>query len=353
MPLRDLAAWCAVGWLLAVACSGQATPERVERPAAVDATGGVTAPEPVGKLTASYSTLSGSQMPLYLAAEQGLFAKHGLDVETVYIASGTTALQSLVAGDVQFSAGAGFEPTAAYVAGAPVRILLGLINTFPNLFMVEPSITRPEQLRGKPIGISRLGGQPHIAARLALRQWGLNPDTDVQYLQLGGVPEILAGMQSGAVVGGVFTPPTNLRAQRLGYRVLGDLGQMHIPYQSTVVIGQQPWVEAHPEATRRFLRAVVEGIKVYLTDDEASRAALAKYTRTDDPALLDETIAYYRTIVERRPYPTLAGLQTVLDEIAAADPRARTVKPEDVVNTAPLAELDASGFIARLYEEAP
>jgi ABC-type nitrate/sulfonate/bicarbonate transport system substrate-binding protein len=337
--------------LLGLACGG---PPAATGPAPAAATARASesiAPLPA-KITISYSTLSGSQVAVYLAAEQGLFAKQGLTADVVYIASGTTAMQSLLAGDVQFSTGAGYEPAAAYVAGAPVRILLGLINTFPNLFLVEPGITTPEQLRGKPIGVSRLGGQPHIAARLALRHWGLNPDTDVQYLQLGGVPEILAGMQSGAVVGGVFTPPTNLRAQQAGYRVLADLGQLGIPYQSTVIVGLQPYIEAQPEVTRRFVRAILEGIQLYLTDDEASRAALAKYTHTDDPALLNATIAYYRQIVERRPYPTLAGLQTVLDEVATHDPRARTVRPQDLVNTGPLEELERAGVFAELYGEA-
>ncbi|HLI26552.1 MAG TPA: ABC transporter substrate-binding protein [Chloroflexota bacterium] len=341
------------GWLAAfvLGCSGSPAATAPAPPTAPARASDSAAPLPE-KITVSYSTLSGSQVAVYLAAEQGLFAKYGLTAEVMYIASGTTALQSLLAGDVQFSTGAGYEPAAAYVAGAPVRILLGLINTFPNLFLVDPEITAPEQLRGKPIGVSRLGGQPHVAARLALRHWGLDPDTDVQYLQLGGVPEILAGMQSGAVVGGVFTPPTNLRAQQAGYRVLADLGQLGIPYQSTVIVGLQPYVETHPEVTRRFLQAILEGIKLYLTDDAAARAALAKYTRTDDPALLDETIAYYRRIVERRPYPTLAGLQTVLDEVASHDPRARAVRPEDLVNTEPLAELERSGFLAALYGEA-
>jgi NitT/TauT family transport system substrate-binding protein len=310
-----------------------------------------TAPAVRQKVAAAYSSLSGSQMPIFLAIEQGLFAKHGLDVEASYIASGTTALQSLLANEVQFTAGSGGEPTAAFVNGAQVQILLGWNNTFPNLFMVDPSITSPEQLRGKPIGISRFGGQPHVAARLALKYWGMNPDSDVQYLQLGGVPEILAGMQSGAVVGGVFTPPTNVRARQLGYRVLGDLGQMGIPYQSTVLIGAQPYVEANPDATKRFLRAMLEGIKVYMTDDEASRAALAKYTRTEETDLLDETITYYRGLTQRRPYPTLEGLQTLLDDLATTEPRARNVQPAQLVNTKPLEEIEQEGFIRELYGE--
>ena len=346
--------------VLALACTPAASPARpappaapapggAPAPAAQPATGG--APPVLHKVAAAYSSLSGSQMPIYLAVENGLFAKHGLEVEATYIASGTTALQSLLANEIQFTAGSGGEPTAAYLNGAPAQILLGWINTFPNLFMVDPSITSPEQLRGKPIGISRFGGQPHVAARLALKKWGLNPDSDVQYLQLGGVPEILAGMQSGAVVGGVFTPPTNVRARQLGYRVLGDLGQMGIPFQGTVLIGMQPYVEANPDITKRFLRAILEGIHLYLTDDAASRAALAKYTRTEDVELLDESNNYYRAIVERRPYPTLDGLQTILDDLADSDPRARVIRPEQIVNTRPLEEIEREGFLKQLYGE--
>jgi NitT/TauT family transport system substrate-binding protein len=342
--------------VLALACTPAPSPARPAQPAApapdgAPAPAASTSPPVLQKVSAAYSSLSGSQMPVYLAVENGLFAKHGLDVEATYIASGTTALQSMLANEVQFTTGTGGEPAAAYLNGAPTQILLGMINTFPNLFMVDPSITSPERLRGKPIGISRFGGQPHVAARLALKKWGLNPDSDVQYLQLGGVPEILAGMQSGAVVGGVFTPPTNVRARQLGYRVLGDLGQMGIPFQGTVVIGLQPYVEANPDVTKRFLRAVLEGIYLYHTDDAASRGALAKYTRTDDVELLDESNNYYRGIVERRPYPTLEGLQTILDDLAESDPRARTIRPEQLVNTRPLEEIEREGFFKQLYGE--
>jgi NitT/TauT family transport system substrate-binding protein len=288
---------------------------------------------------------------VWLAVDEGLFVKHGLDVDITYIASGTTSMQSLVAGDLQFIVSSGAEPAAAYLAGAPTRIVLGWFHALSALFMVDPSITSPEQLRGKPIGITRFGGQPHVAARLALKKWGLDPDSDVQYLQLGGTPEILAAMQSGTVVGGAFAPPTNVRAQRLGFRVLGDLGQMGIPYQAGVLAGMQPYLEANPEATRRVVQGMLDAIKVSLTDDAATYAALAKYTRTDDADLLNTTIDYYRGIVRRDPYPTLDGLQTVLDDLAESEPRARTVRPEQLVNTTALEQLDRAGYLKQLYGE--
>jgi NitT/TauT family transport system substrate-binding protein len=322
-----------------------AAPANQAAPTAPDAP-----PEPLPqKVTVSYSSISGSFLPLFIAVENELFTKQGLNVDVTYIASGTTSMQSLIAGDVQFILTSGAEPTAAYVGGAPVRIILGWLHTIAALFMVHPSITSPEQLRGQTLGITRFGGQPHVGARLALRAWGMDPDTDVQYLQLGGVAEIMAATQSGAVMGGVYSPPTNVKARKLGLHMLADLGQMDIPYQGSVVVGLQPYLEANPEVVRRFERAILEGIKVSLADDDATYAALAKYTRTEDPELLDETIRYYRSVVQQSPYPTTEGLQTVLDDLADKDPRARTVQPSDVVDTAVLEQLDREGYLKRLF----
>jgi NitT/TauT family transport system substrate-binding protein len=299
----------------------------------------------------AYASTGASWAPAYVAAETGLFAKQGLDVELTYIASGTTVVQSLLSGDLKFALNSGSSVVAAHVGGAPVQILLGWVNVIPVLFMVDPSISSPEQLRGKPIGITRFGSQPHFAARAALQKWGMDPDNDVQYLQLGGVPEILGGMQSGAVVGGAFSPPTNVLARRLGYRVLGDLAQMGIEYQASCLTAMQGYVDANPDVVRRFARALIEGIQVSLTDDAAMREAVAKYTRTDDLESLDEAIAYYRTVVQRIPYPTLGGIQTILDDLAQTDPAARTVPPQQMVNTAALEQLDREGVFRQVYGE--
>jgi ABC-type nitrate/sulfonate/bicarbonate transport system substrate-binding protein len=280
-----------------------------------------------------------------------LFARQGLDIDVTYIASGTTSIQSLIAGDVQFVVTSGAEPTSAYVGGAPVRIIVGWLPTIAALFMVHPSITSPEQLRGQILGITRFGGQPHVAARLALKAWGMDPEADVQYLQLGGVAEIMAATQSGAVMGGVYSPPTNVKARKLGLRMLADLGQMDIPYQGSVAVGLQPYLEANPEAVRRFDRAMLEGMKISLTDDDATHTALAKYTRTEDPELLEETIRYYRSVVQRVPYPTPEGLQTVLDDLAEKDQRARTIQPSDLVDSTVLEQLDREGYLKQLFGE--
>ncbi|HEY7061824.1 MAG TPA: ABC transporter substrate-binding protein [Chloroflexota bacterium] len=319
-------------------------------PAAAAASTATPVPLP-GKVTIAYSSVSGDFLPLWVTMETGLFAKYGLDADVTYVASGTTAMQSLVAGDVQFVLSSAPESAAALAGGAPVRIVTAWSQGIAALFMVDPNITSPEQLRDKPLGISRFGGQPHVAARLALKKWGLDPDTTVQYVQLGGVAEILAAMQQGAVVGGVFSPPTNVRAQKLGFRVLGDLAQMDVGYQTDTLTALQPWIEQNPEALRRVERAVIEGMKTTLEDDATALAALSKYTHIDEPDVLMETLTYLRTVFKRVPYPSMAALQNHLDEVAATDPRARGLTADQLADTSALAEIERQGFIKQLYGE--
>ena len=339
--------------MLAAACAAPAPPARTEAPAPASSSAAApapapTPPPPAEKFQLAYASTSVSWSPGFVAVGQGLFAKQGLDVEMTYIASGTSVMQAMLAGELKFALNSGAEVGAAYVAGAPVRYLMGWINTFPVLFMVDPSVTEPAQLRGTTIGITRYGSQPHVAARQALMKWGLNPEADVSYLQLGGVPEILGAMQTGAVVGGAFSPPTNALARRLGFRALGDLSQMGIAYQASCLTALQPYIQANPDVVRRFVRALAEGIQVTLTDDAATRAAAAKYTQIDDPELLDDAIAYYRTVAQRVPYPTPQGIQTILDDLAMSDPRAKAVRPRELIDTTALEQLEREGYFAQL-----
>jgi NitT/TauT family transport system substrate-binding protein len=300
-------------------------------------------------VTIAYSSISGTFLPAFLAADEGLFTKYGVDADLTYVASGTTATQSLLAGDVQFVVTSGGEVAAAYLGGAPTRIVLSWMRTLPSVFMVQPSITSPEQLRGQIIGITRFGGQPHTAVRLALRGWGLDPDNDVQYLQLGGVAEIMAATLSGQVAGGSYSPPTNVQARKEGLRVLSDPARTGLPYPGSILEALQPYLEANPQAVRRVVQAMLEGIKVSAEDDAATYATLAKYTKTDDRELLAATVDFYRSILDKVPYQRPEGVQTVLDDLAENDPRAASTRPEELVNTDALAQLDREGFLKQLY----
>jgi ABC-type nitrate/sulfonate/bicarbonate transport system substrate-binding protein len=142
-----------------------------------------------------------------------------------------------------------------------------------------------------------------------------------------------------------------VQAQRLGFRVLGDLAHMDVGYQSDVLIGMQPYLEANPEVGYRLVRAILEGVKVTLTDDALARAALAKYTRVEDPDVLAETVSYLQTVFQKTPTISMAALQNHLDEVAESDPRARSVRPSELVNTAAAERLEREGFVKQLWGE--
>lgn len=361
--LHPLRAALLLGLMLIAACAPNTpkgtTGEAVSAPAPAAPSGASsttpaapTAVQPLPqKVTIAYPSIAGSFLPLWIAADEGLFAKYGLDADLTYIASGTTAMQSLIAGDIQFVLTSASEPVSAYLAGAPVQILIGWSPVPTAVFVVDPRITSPEQLRGETIGITRFGAQPHVAARIALKYWGLDPENDVRYLQLGGAPQIVAAMQSGAVVGGALAAPTHVVARRLGFRVLGDLGSMGATYQGDAVVGMQSYVDANPEVVRRLMRALLEGIKLDLTDDAIASATLAKYTSQEDPELLAETLKHYRANTRRDGYPSMPGLQAILDDLAVTDPRARTIKPEQIVNLSALDQVLAGDYLKQLYGE--
>ena len=158
-------------------------------------------------------------------------------------------------------------------------------------------------------------------------------------------------MQSGVVVGAALALPTSVRARQLGFRELGDVGQMGVEYQADAFVGVQSYVEGKPEAMRRLMLALLEGIQLSLTDDATARATLAKYTQLEEPELLDETIAHSRAIMRRDGRPSLAGLQAILDDLAEVDPRARAIRPEQVANLAALQQVESGGFLKQLYGE--
>src|SRR5262249_35158658 len=111
------------------------------------------------------------------------------------------------------------------------------------------------------------------------------------------------------------------------------------------------YLDGNPEAVRRMARALLEGIKLSLTDTAASRATLARYTQLEEPELLDETLAHFRAITRRDGVPSLLGLQAILDDLAETDPRARTIRPEQIVNLAALQQVEAGDFLEQLYGE--
>jgi ABC-type nitrate/sulfonate/bicarbonate transport system substrate-binding protein len=301
-------------------------------------------------IKAVYTALSGSTWPLWLAQDAGLLAKYGIDAELEYVVSSTTALQSLLSGEVAFIPTASAPSVVQAALGGGDAVIVGATNnTVVFSLMAAPDIQQYADLRGRRLGISRLGSSSDSAARSALTKWGLKPDADVTIVQMGGIPEILAGMQAGAVEAGVLSSPTDLRAEQAGFHQLADLGAIGIDYPQTAIATTRRYLQGNEDVARRFLRATVEAVHLMKTDPARAQTIFGKYTDTSDPEVLEATYRAYVDKTDAVPYARPAAMQVAIDEVAQTDPRAATAKVEDFVDNHYVQELEASGFIQQLY----
>ncbi len=291
--------------------------------------------------------------PLWLAQDKGRFQAHGLDPELTFISGTTAVVQSTLSGESPISYAAAPAMLHATLAGADLVFIAGAVNTLLYDLVVHPSITKVEDLRGKAIGVTRFGASSDFSIRLVLeKKWGLNPDRDVTIRQMGDNRAIVTALQAGAIQAAPLTSDARLKAEKLGLKTLVDLGSLGIDYQHTALFTTREFVRKQEDTVRRFLRAFVEGIHLFRTDKAAAVKVLSKYAKTDDGELLEAYYREYATVFPKVPYPTLKGIQVILDDIAKQKPDARKVKPEDVVDLRFVRELEESGYIERLYRGA-
>lgn len=313
----------------------------------------MAADRPLQRINVAYSSISGNVSPLWITQDRGFFRKYGLDVQAILIESGTTTAQALVAGDISFASVAGPAAIQSNLRGADVVMIAGVINTLIFQLYTERGITRPDQFKGKAVGVTRFGSATDFAMRYALDKYGIDAAKDVSVLQLGNQPAQLAALEAGKVQGAMLSAPTSLRAKKMGFPMLADLQMLGLEYQHTSIATSRALIKSKPDLVRDFMRAYIEGIHYAKTHRKESMEVLAKYLRTDDKDVLDDTYeSILLTLVPEKPYPTLKGVQIILRELGTKDPAARSARPEQFVDTSIIKELETSGFIDRLYKSA-
>jgi len=230
----------------------------------------------------------------------------------------------------------------------------GYLNTLDYQFIVDKAITRPDQLKGKAVAVSQPGSSSDFAMRYALDKYGLEAGKDVTLVEIGSQPARFAALQSGKIQGVMIAVPLTLTAKKMGFNMLADLQMLGLEYQYTAMATTREMIKSRPDLVRSVVRASVEAIHYLKTHRKESIDILRKYMKTDDTEALMETYeAIALNLVPERPYPTLRGIQIILQELAPKDPKAKAAKPEQFVDMAFVKELDGSGFIDRLYKAKP
>jgi len=297
-----------------------------------------------------YSAQAGALAPIWITKEAGLFKKHRLDVDLLFIPGGPTAAAALISGEVPVSVIGGPAVVNSNLAGSDLVMIAGIVNIFAFQVVTVKGITSPNQLKGKRVGVNRFGASPDIAARYALKHMGIDPG-EVTILQVGEQSTRLTAMMAGQLEAAIFLPPITTLAQKEGMNVLLDMAELGIEFQITSLASSQSFLTRKRSSAIMFMRAFVEGIHYYKTHRKESMDIIAKYMRTNDMEAVGATYDYFALkVVPRKPYPSLKGIKALLDLAAKDKPEVGKFSPERFVNATILKEVEESGFIDRLYQ---
>jgi NitT/TauT family transport system substrate-binding protein len=307
--------------------------------------------QPLKKIVIAYSAISPSQAPAWMAYESGIFRKYGLDPQLIFIESGSRTVQTLISGDVVAAQVAGASVLQSNLQGSGVVMIAGFLNTMDYKLVVARDITRPDQLKGKTLAVSRIGSSSDFATRYALEKYGLTPDKDVTILQIGSQPARFSALETGKIHGVMIAIPLTAKAAKMGLNTLADLQMLGLEYQHTGLAVSQNLIKTQPELIRNVLKAFVEGIYFMKSHRKEALAIMAKYLKTDDSDALQEAYeSEGQALIPEKPYPTLKGIQIMLREMGVKEASARAARPEQFVDMSFMKELDSSGFIDRLYK---
>lgn len=289
-----------------------------------------------------------SQSMPWIAQEAGLFKKYDLDFRLVFIPSSPVATAATLNGDAEIGVTGAIGNVRAYVQGFTDLVFIGGVkNILTHSILGKPEIKRPEDLRGKKVGVGRFGGNAHYFTIQALKKFGMDASKDIQTIQTSGGPETLAALIGGSVDAAGLVAPGDSAAVSRGFRYVINGPELRIPYGATQFVTLRSVIVKRGAVIGRFMRVMAESAKILHTDKNFVYKVLGKYLRITDTKVLDAAYQSEIAALERRLEIHDAALQASLDEIAPLDPRAKIIKPQELIDRRYLVELDKSGVFGK------
>jgi len=311
-----------------------------------------TAPaQQLKKITMGYPSLAFTQSHVWVAKEQGLFRKYGLDVDPVFLRGGQVATQALAAGEPPIvNVGTVIQ---ANLTGYNLVLMISMENKFYQLVFVRPGITSLEQLKGKRLGISGFGSITHYAAQILLKHLNFEPNKDVALIAGGPDAERLGAMSAGKIDASFFNLSTAPIARKMGFIDLLQIADLGVEVQGNGFATSRAYIAANRDTVKNALKGFVEAIYFVYANKKETQRVFAKYMRTNNPEVLEDSYNGYIKSIPKKPYPTLKGIKFMLDVLTPTLPQARNFKPEQFVDLSFLQELEKEGFFTEMAKRYP
>ena len=290
-----------------------------------------------------YPSISGLVLGLWVTKDAGIFDKHGLDANLIYIQSASAVMQAMLGGEASIVL-AGGSPVVDLGLEGGDEVFIGGVGIVPAFYvMTVPEIRSVEDLKNKPVGVTRFGSSSDFTMRRVLKKHGLEPVRDVPIIQIGGgMQGMAAALLKRAIFAAPFSPPTNLDVEKGGGKLLVDMGKAGISFPHVSVITTRAYIKKNRAVVLAMLRAYSEGVKSMVSDKTLSLNVLRKYTRSKDSEVLEATYRFALDYIVRVPYPTRDGIVEILRE--SKNPKAKDAKPEQFIDDSLIRELEQSGL---------
>lgn len=304
---------------------------------------------PPVRVHAAYAAIAGDHAALYVAHEAGLFRKQGLDARFVYIAAAPAIIPALLGGDIDFAVASGNGVVNAGLGGADLVWVAGMVNTAAYYLAVQPEIKSINDLRGRPLGVTRIGAATDFVLRFLLRKAGLDAEKEVQILQMGGQPELAVAMENRRIFGTVTTPPALVRMQKGGAHILLTPKDIALRFPHVGIVVRKKFLTENREVVTNFIRGYSAGIPMIFQDKENSKRLLTRFIRSKEPEVLEATWQYAVDSLEQIPYPDPEGFKVILEALSRTRGETLAAKPEQFIEDSVVKELEREGFFKKLY----
>jgi NitT/TauT family transport system substrate-binding protein len=289
------------------------------------------------KVTIAYAAVSPIFAGVWMAKEMGAFEKHGVKADLVYISSGSITVQALMGGNLDMTVAASNAVVSSILRGAPL-VAVGSITNRPAMSLfVQPEITRPEQLQGKVLGITRHGSSTHFLTQFVIEKLGLQDKVKIQ--PMGGTREVDTAIRTGMIAGAV-------RSMKPGpkVRMLVDLPDMGIPFSMDLIAVKRDFYKSSPKTVEAMLKAYIEGVAGLRSRKDFAYKVLAKYLLGAGDSL-DEAYDYAVKYLDRNARTEPAVIQTVLNWEGKKD-----IPLNEFFDNSIIDSIIKEGFVDRLYK---
>lgn len=299
------------------------------------------------ELAISYPGLTGESCALWMASDAGLFKENGIEAKLVYMEGGRLSTQSLLSGHTHFMAGDAVSALTAVAGGADIILVASAKNILPYVFAVIKEIRGSQDLKGKIVGVSQIGGRAGEVSRMVIKNMGLDPDKDVTYLAVGGTMSRLAALSGGRVQAAPISRALVPTAEEKGLRILEVEA---IPLIIDALWTTRKYAEENPDVLNRVLRAYVGGIAAVFNDKQKTLNVLRKYMRATDPKTVQTSYEVYVKGLDKVPIPNDQAIQNTVDITYRLAPKLAGLDLKKYFHFGPVQRLKEEGYIDRFYK---